>query len=52
MAIFGPLAQIRNQISGARFAAALKNRPVILGYYFSSEEGGASSGAAPASISA
>ncbi len=23
MAIFGPLAQIRNQISGARFAAAL-----------------------------
>ena len=31
----------------ARFAAALKNRPVILGYYFSSKEGGISSGAAP-----
>ena len=34
----------------ARFAAALKNRPVILGYYFSSKEGGASSGAAPDSV--
>lgn len=31
----------------ARFAAAIKNRPVILGYYFSSKEGGISSGAAP-----
>jgi hypothetical protein len=31
----------------ARFAAAIKNRPVILGYYFSSKEGGVSSGAAP-----
>lgn len=34
----------------ARFAAALKNRPVILGYYFSSKEGGASSGAAPDAV--
>ncbi|MDZ4251043.1 MAG: adenylate/guanylate cyclase domain-containing protein [Sulfuritalea sp.] len=31
----------------ARFATSLKNRPVILGYYFSSKEGGVSSGAAP-----
>ena len=31
----------------ARFAASLKNRPVILGYYFSSKEDGVSSGAAP-----
>ena len=30
-----------------RFAAALKDRPVVLGYYFSSVEGGVSSGAAP-----
>ena len=32
------------------FGAALKNRPVILGYYFSSKEGGVSSGAAPAPV--
>lgn len=31
----------------ARFAESLKNRPVILGYYFSKEEGGKSSGALP-----
>lgn len=31
----------------ARFAAALKNRPAVLGFYFSSKEGGISSGAAP-----
>jgi adenylate cyclase len=34
----------------ARFAAAIKNRPVILGYYFSSKEGGISSGAAPGPV--
>lgn len=34
----------------ARFAAALKNRPVILGYYFSSKDGGVSSGSAPAPV--
>lgn len=32
----------------ARFAAALKNRPVILGYYLSSTAGGQSSGVLPA----
>ena len=32
----------------ARFAAALKNRPVILGYYLSNDEGGQSSGVLPA----
>ncbi|PKO83504.1 MAG: adenylate/guanylate cyclase domain-containing protein [Betaproteobacteria bacterium HGW-Betaproteobacteria-11] len=31
----------------ARFATALQSRPVILGYYFSSKEGGVSSGAVP-----
>jgi adenylate cyclase len=30
----------------ARFAMALRNRPVILGYYFSARDGGTSSGAA------
>jgi len=34
----------------ARFAAALKGRPVILGYYFSNKEGGASSGAISAPV--
>ena len=42
------LRELRPQLDhDARFAAALKNRPVILGYYFSSNEGGISSGAAP-----
>ncbi|NJD35805.1 MAG: adenylate/guanylate cyclase domain-containing protein [Betaproteobacteria bacterium] len=42
------LRELRPQLDhDARFAAALKNRPVILGYYFSSLEGGISSGAAP-----
>ncbi|MDK9703200.1 MAG: adenylate/guanylate cyclase domain-containing protein [Sulfuritalea sp.] len=42
------LRDLRPQLDhDARFAAALKNRPVILGYYFSSKEGGISSGAAP-----
>ncbi|MBK7766987.1 MAG: adenylate/guanylate cyclase domain-containing protein [Sulfuritalea sp.] len=45
------LRDLRPQLDNdARFAAALKNRPVILGYYFSSKEGGASSGAAPDSV--
>jgi adenylate cyclase len=42
------LRELRPQLDhDARFAAALKNRPAILGYYFSSKEGGVSSGAAP-----
>jgi adenylate cyclase len=42
------LRELRPQLDNdARFAAALKNRPAILGYYFSSKEGGVSSGAAP-----
>jgi adenylate cyclase len=42
------LRELRPQLDhDARFAAALKNRPIILGYYFSSKEGGVSSGAAP-----
>jgi len=42
------LRELRPQLDNdARFAAAIKNRPVILGYYFSSKEGGVSSGAAP-----
>ena len=42
------LRELRPQLDhDARFAAALKNRSVILGYYFSSKEGGVSSGAAP-----
>ena len=42
------LRELRPQLDhDARFAASLKNRPVILGYYFSSKEGGVSSGAAP-----
>jgi adenylate cyclase len=42
------LKELRPQLDyDARFAAAVKNRPVILGYYFSSKEGGVSSGAAP-----
>lgn len=42
------LRELRPQLDNdGRFAAAIKNRPVILGYYFSSKEGGVSSGAAP-----
>jgi adenylate cyclase len=42
------LKDLRPQLDyDARFAEALKNRPIILGYYFSSKEGGVSSGAAP-----
>ncbi len=42
------LRDLRPQLDhDGRFAAAIKNRPVILGYYFSSKEGGVSSGAAP-----
>ena len=42
------LRELRPQLDhDARFAASLKNHPVILGYYFSSKEGGVSSGAAP-----
>ena len=42
------LRELRPQLDhDARFVAAIKNRPVILGYYFSSKDGGVSSGAAP-----
>jgi len=42
------LKDLRPQLDyDSRFAAALRNRPVILGYYFSSKEGGTSSGAVP-----
>lgn len=42
------LRELRPQLDhDARFAASLKNRPAVLGYYFSSKEGGVSSGAAP-----
>ena len=34
----------------ARFANALKNRAVVLGYYFANNEGGVSSGMAPAPV--
>ena len=45
------LRDLRSRLDfDARFAAALKGRPVILGYYFSSKEGGASSGAIPAPV--
>jgi adenylate cyclase len=45
------LRELRPQLDhDARFAAAIRNRPVILGYYFSSKEGGVSSGAAPAPV--
>ena len=45
------LRELRPQLDNdARFTAALKNRPIVLGYYFSSKEGGASSGAAPQSV--
>ncbi len=45
------LRELRPQLDhDARFAAAIKNRPVILGYYFSSKEGGISSGAAPGPV--
>jgi adenylate cyclase len=40
------LRELRPQLDfDARFAASLKNRPIVLGYYFSSKEGGTSSGA-------
>lgn len=43
------LGELRPRLDfDARFAAALKNRPVILGYYFSSKDGGQSSGVLPA----
>jgi len=42
------LRELRPQLDhDARFAASLKNRPAVLGYYFSSKEGGVSSDAAP-----
>ena len=42
------LQALRPQLDhDARFVAALKNRPVILGYYFSSSEAGINSGAVP-----
>ena len=42
------LRDLRPQLDNdARFAAALRNRPIVLGYYFSSNEGGTSSGAIP-----
>lgn len=42
------ISELRPQLDfDARFAASLRNRPVILGYYFSKEEGGKSSGALP-----
>ncbi|MDP2821258.1 MAG: adenylate/guanylate cyclase domain-containing protein [Sulfuritalea sp.] len=45
------LRELRPQLDhDARFAEALKNRPIILGYYFSSKEGGISSGAAPQAV--
>lgn len=43
------LRQLRPKLDfDARFAASLKNRPVILGYYFSSKPGGRNSGVLPA----
>lgn len=43
------LRQLRPKLDfDARFAASLKNRPVILGYYFSSKSGGQNSGVLPA----
>lgn len=43
------LRRVRPQLDyDARFAAALKNRKVILGYYLSSTDGGQSSGVLPA----
>lgn len=48
-AFLGTLRTLRPQLDyDARFAAALKGRKVILGYYMSSIEGGKSSGALPA----
>lgn len=45
------LRELRPQLDhDARFVAAIRNRPVILGYYFSSKDGGISSGAAPAPV--
>lgn len=42
------LRKLRPQLDfDARFAAAIQNRPVLLGYYFSSRTGGESSGALP-----
>jgi adenylate cyclase len=49
-------ASVQNVLKGLRssldydalFAESLKNRPIILGYYLSSKEGGTSSGALPA----
>ena len=40
------LRELRPQLDfDGRFAASIKDRPVVLGYYFSSKEGGTSSGA-------
>ena len=48
-AFLSALREIRPQLDyDARFAAALKNRRVILGYYLSNIEGGHSSGGLPA----
>lgn len=43
------LRELRPQLDNdARFAESMKNRPIILGYYFSSREDGVSTGAVPA----
>jgi len=48
-AIQGFLQESRNSLDyDALFAAAMKNRAIVLGYYLSNKEGGASSGALPA----
>lgn len=47
----GALRDLRPQLDyDARFAAALKNRKIVLGYYLSNIEGGQSSGALPAPV--
>jgi len=45
------LKDLRPQLDNdARFAASLKNRPIVLGYYFTSRDDGVSSGAAPSPV--
>ncbi len=50
-AIQSVLRELRPSLDyDARFAAALKNRPVVLGYYLSSKTDGTSSGALPPAV--
>jgi adenylate cyclase len=45
------LRELRPQLDNdARFSESMKNRPIILGYYFSSREDGVSTGAVPAAV--